>query len=280
MIGCVNQAEPVSSNLYITSLKDFSIILCNLKREQNITTLYFTITKMSEGEPDFILQIPKVKEEHERQLIKIPITLTDDHENRYNGKLQIDLGYKYGGESIINYFPKGFTYVGTAKIWMPKIAPIEKLKIGDKEIPFEKAKFTKPQFMENFGDFTGIKSQKIQVGKWLSFTIGEKITPAGGSWEIPLIIENEDYNPLSIQMIFGTQLYDGRICWYDSSGYRKNAKGLSKFSDEIQIVNAQYYGYTEEFVHPIACLVMGINESFGWSGNKRDAGDISPGLQS
>jgi len=253
-VGCIGQTKA-------SSLKDFSIALYEMERGEKETTLYFTITKISEVKSDFIFQPPKTKEEYEAQLIQVPITLTDDHENKYDGKLQIDLDYEYGGGFFINYFPKGFTYIDTVRIRIPEIAPIEKVIVGDKEIPFKKAKFAKPKFLKEFGNFTGIKGQEVQVGKWLSFTIGEKILPGGRVWWIPLIIENGDYNPLSIDMIYGTQLHDGRISWHNSSGYHQKVKGLSKFSDKLEIVNMQYCGYTKEFTHPRAFIVMGINES-------------------
>jgi len=268
MGGCLGQTKAVSSNVHEASSKDFSISLYNVKREENIATLYFAITKISEGRPDFIAQIPqqgKVSAEEARaevarmsQLLKVPIALIDDHGNRYKGNLDIDLNYSDIGILIIDSFPKGFTYTDTVRICMPKIAPIEKVIVGNKEISFKKAKLTKPKFPKDFGNFTGIRGQQVRVGKWLSFTMGEKIIPSGRIWQFPLVIENEDYNPASVDIIFGTQLYDGRIYW---DGCHRKIEALSKFSDELRIVNMQYCGYTEEFTYPIAFIVMGINES-------------------
>lgn len=260
-VGYIGQVRAAFSNLHRASPEDFSIALYDVEREEHITTLHFAITKTSEGKADFIPHIPETKEQYKFQLLQVLITLIDDHENRYDGNLNIDLNYEYRGGFLVNYFPKGFTYVDAVKIRMPKIAPIEKVKIGDKEILFKKLKLAKPRFLKDFGDFTGIKGQKVYMGKWLSFRMGEKIIPAGTIWQLQLVIENEDYNPLSTDMIFGVQLHDGRIYWHDTSGYKKQVGALSKFSEEIGIVNAQYCGYTDEFTYPVALLVIGINES-------------------
>lgn len=251
MTGGTSQAK-------VASLKDFSIALCDLERKGRETTLYLAITKISETQPNFVLQVPKTKEKYESQLIQVPIALIDDHENRYDGRLRIDLNYEYGGGFLINYLPKGFTYVDTVRIRMPKIAPIEKVEIGDEEIIFEKAKFAKPKFLKDFGKFAGIKDKKVQVGKWLSFTVKEKIIPAGKIWKLPLIIENEEYNPLSIDMMYGVQLYDGRICWHTESS---EVEGCSKRSEEIKITNAQYHNHTDEFTHPMVLLAIGTEKS-------------------
>ena len=237
--------------------EDFSITLSDVEREENTTTLYFTITKISEGKSNFTLGVPEIEEEYESELEKVSITLIDDHENRYEGKLKIDLNYEYGGSLFINYFPKGFAYVGTVKIRMPRIAPIEKLKIGDKEISFKKAKPVKPKFLKNLGDFTGIKGQKVQVGKWLSFTIGEKVIPGNRIWEpptIPVTIENEEYNPLSIDMLYGMQFHNGMIYWQDSVSVE--VKGHSKLSrlEEIEIT-------PDELANPVTLLAIGIEKS-------------------
>lgn len=137
----------------------------------------------------------------------LPIILMDDHENEYEGELTIDLALKEISTDILRVVPKGFSYVDTVIISMPKVAPIEKVRLGEKEWKFSEIKFGEPQYLRDFGDAAVAKGEKMQVGNWLSFTMGN-IESALRHWELLIDIENKEYNPLSAVVQAGIQLRD------------------------------------------------------------------------
>ena len=188
---------------------DFSIALAGVGREEDTAVLYFAITKVSDNSGPQMLQV----------------TLIDDHENRYIGKLEIDL--EGASDVIINALPKGFAYVDVVEIGMPKVASIERIKLGERETAFKKVKFAKPQFLREFGDLAITKGQSVQVGRWLSFTM-EPIVPAPRHWELPIRVENEEYSPLPARVEMAVQHSDGTVSWGQSKSV--SAPALSEAS--------------------------------------------------
>lgn len=215
MVGCINQAKAGAPS-ELAQIGDFSISLTDIKREENTTTLHFAITKVSDSDSG-------------NQSLQV--TLMDDHRNEYSGNLDIRL--KGVPIVVLNALSKGFTYVDMVSISMPKIAPIETIKLGDiKEISFKKVKFGKPQFMKNFGHLAITKGQSVGVGKWLSFTM-EQILPAPGHWELPVTIENREYNSLPARVKVGVQHGNGTISWSHDESITVPA--LSKISVKVAI---------------------------------------------
>lgn len=215
ILGCIDQAK-AGAPLELARIGDFSIDLVDIKREKNTTTLHFAITKVGDtGSGHQSLQV----------------SLIDDHGNEYSGDLNINL--EGASDVVLNALPKGFTYVDMVGISMPKIALIETIKLGDiKEIAFNKVKFGRPQFMKNFGHLAITKGQSVAVGKWLSFTM-EKILPALGHWELPITIENKEYNPLPAGVKVAAQYSDGTISW--SQDRSTAVPALSKASVKVTL---------------------------------------------
>jgi len=215
MVGCINQAKAGAPS-ELARIGDFSIKLIETEREENTTILRFAITKVSETNSG-----------HQ----SLQVILIDDHENQYSVNFNIDL--EGASNAVLNALPKGFTYVDMVSISMPKIAPIETIKLGDiREIAFNKIKFGKPQFMKNFDYLAIAKGQSVAVSKWLSFTM-EQILPAPGHWELPITIENREYNPLPAHVKVGVQHGNGTISWSHDESITVLA--LSKTSVKVAI---------------------------------------------
>ncbi|MBU4350693.1 hypothetical protein KKA86_04135 [bacterium] len=176
-------------------LGDFMVTLINLEREGDIANLEFNVTKV--GNSNSGCQ-------------SLVVYLFDDHENKYNGSLSVDL--ENAPDVVLNALPKGFTYVDKVDISMPKAAPIVKIRLEDREVPFKDVKLGQLQFMTDFGDLAITKGQSVPLGKWLSFTM-EQAIPKVPSWELPITIENKEYNPLPAGVRLGVQNRDGTISW-------------------------------------------------------------------
>lgn len=187
---------------------DFSVALSEVKREDEISILYFAITKVTNIGAD-------------SQSLKV--ALIDDHGNEYSNELDVDL--EGASDFVLNALPKGFTYVEEVEIHMPRIAPINKLTLGGTELSFKEVDFRKPHFLEGFGNLGVTKGQSVSVSKWLSFTI-EQIIPGPRHWELPITVENKEYNSLSAGIRIAVQHADGTISW--SSHESTNVPALSK----------------------------------------------------
>ena len=156
-------------------LGDFMVTLVNLEREGDTANLEFSVTKV--GNSNSGCQ-------------SLAVFLFDDHENKYNGSLSIDL--ENAPDIILNALPKGFTYVDKVDISMPKAAPIVKIRLEDREVPFKDLKLGQPQFITDFGNLAITKGQSVPLGKWLSFTM-EQAIPKVPSWKLTITIENKEY---------------------------------------------------------------------------------------
>jgi len=196
-------------------LGDFIVTLINLEREGDIVNLEFNVTKVSNSNSG---------------CQSLVIYLIDDHENKYNGSLSVDL--ENAPDVVLNALPKGFTYVDKVDISMPKAAPIVKIGLEDREVLFKDVKLGQPQFMTDFGDLAITKGQSVPLGKWLSFTM-EQAIPKVPSWELPITIENKEYNPLPVGVRLGVQNRDGTISWGGS--LTVDVAALSKTSVSVSI---------------------------------------------
>jgi TolB protein len=180
-------------------LGDFIVTLINLEREGDIANLEFSVTKV--GNSNSGCQ-------------SLVVYLIDDHENEYNGSLSVDL--ENAPDVVLNALPKGFTYVDKVDIPMPKVAPIVKIRLKDREVLFKDVKLgQQPQFMTDFGDLAITRGQSVPLGKWLSFTI-EQAVPELPTWKLPVTIENKEYNSLPADVRLGVQNRDGTISWCGS----------------------------------------------------------------
>ncbi|MBU4362703.1 hypothetical protein KJ813_08610 [bacterium] len=196
-------------------LGDFMVTLINLEREGDAANLEFSVTKVGNSNSG-------------RQ--SIVVCLIDDHENKYKGSLSVDL--ENAPDVVLNVLPKGFTYVDKVDISIPKVAPIVKIRLGDREVPFKDVKLGQPQFMTDFGDLAITKGQSVPLGKWLSFTM-EQAIPKVPSWELLITIENKEYNPLPAEVRLGVQNRDGTISWGGS--LTEDVAALSKTSVSVSL---------------------------------------------
>lgn len=196
-------------------LGDFMVTLINLEREGDIANLEFSVTKVADSNSG---------------CQSLAVYLIDDHENKYNGSLSVDL--ENAPDLVLNTLPKGFTYVDKVDIPMPKAAPIVKIRLEEREVFFKDVKLGQPQFMTDFGDLAITKGQNVPLGKWLSFTM-EQAIPKVPSWELPITIENKEYNPLPAGVRLGVQNRDGTISWGGS--LTVDVAALSKTSVSVSL---------------------------------------------
>lgn len=143
-----------------------------------------------------------------------------------------EVALKQGAVDILNAIPKGFTYIESLAISMPKIAPIDKVRLGGKETDFAKLKFGEPQYLKEFGSSSVAKGQKVEVGEWLSFTTGQ-IEPELHHWELPIEVGSTEYNPLPAEVKVGVQHEDGTISW--TSPHSTDVPAASKSSVELSL---------------------------------------------
>jgi TolB protein len=179
-------------------LGDFSIAISEINREENKAILYFAITKV---------------DDKELESQPLPVVLVDDHGNEYKGQLNINL--RGASKFVLSALPKGFTYVDLLEINMPKLAPIKRIILSDKDTAYEKIKFGVPQFTEEFSSLAIVKDQSVSLGEWFSFTM-KQVIPESPSWKLPFRIDNKEYNPLPAEVRVGVQNRDGTISWSDS----------------------------------------------------------------
>jgi len=190
----------------------FSVALVGARREEANTYLWLSITK--EAETDVGCQ-------------SLGVVLVDDHGNEYVDDLEIDLSG--ASDLALSALPIGFTYVDVVNIRIPKVAPIDSIRLGESEMRFEEREFATPQFLEVSGDAAVSTGQEVPVGEWLLFTLGP-IEPGIGRWELPIHIQNKEYNPLEAEIEVGVQHEDGTISW------RKSNADVEAVSEEVKTI--------------------------------------------
>lgn len=209
-ISSLTPAEPVPE---LGHFGDFSIALVELERKEDTAILHLAVTKVDDTDsaPDLI-----------------PVSLIDDHMNEYSQSFTIDLE---GELTTLNALPEGFCYIETVTIPIPKIAPIKKVKVGEEEVNFGDIKLGEPRYLKEYGSTAVTKGQKVQVGKWLSFTMN-KIEPALRQWELLVDVENKEYNPLLAEVKVGAQHENGTISWTSS---QVDVPAASKFLQKLPL---------------------------------------------
>jgi WD40 repeat protein len=189
--------SPAESISELGRFGDFSINLIDIERKEDTTNLHFVVVKIDDTN-----SAPNL----------IPVILTDDHLNEYSQSFKID----FEGELFaLNNLPKGFCYTEIVTVPIPKIAPIEKISVGEKEMNFGEIKLGEFHYLQEHGDTAVTREQTVQVGKWLSFAI-KRIDPALRQWELLLDVESKEYNPLPVEVKVGVQHENGTISWTSS----------------------------------------------------------------
>lgn len=115
-------------------------------------------------------------------------------------------------DTVLSALPKGFIYVEPLAIRMPQVATIERIRIGQKELPFREVKPGVPQFLGDFGKVGVTEGQAVPAGKWLTFAT-MTIEPVLRAWTLPIEVENKEYHPLSASVKIAVQYEDGTIRW-------------------------------------------------------------------
>lgn len=201
-----------------TRVGDFSIDVSKVDRQEDITTLYFAITKVADTDSEGG---------------KLEVTLTDNHGNQYSGTLNVNLG---GAPSqVIPLLPTGFTYVDSISITMPRQAPIETIRFGDEpEMGFKDLQLVEPSFKQDFGEMTVEPGAGVPLGKYLTLTLSG---PAGGviGWTLPITITSTEYNPLTVDIRLGVQFPDGKVSWSKAGSVTTEVPGSGKATLEPQI---------------------------------------------
>ena len=215
-VGPAVEPRAVRPPRELTCLGDFSIALADIKREEHTTSLYFAITKVRDTDAG-------------SQSLKV--TLVDPHEREYSGLLSIDLNLgEEDSDFALNALPRGFAYVEVVKIRIPKIAPIQTIRVGEKEIAFERVKFGQPRFLEDFGRLAVAKGQSVPVGRWLSFAV-ERIDGVDHHMAARVSVENKDFVIHRGRVRVATQHEDGTISWGEQESI--NVSGLSEASELV-----------------------------------------------
>ena len=164
------------------------------------------------------LRLEELSEEQRRELAQELGEIFEEPSQVIEEALEeiiLELEAELGAVGILKIVPKGFTYVETVTISVPQIAPIKKVRLGTIEKNYSDIKFEDPQYLKEFRDASVAEGKKVQVGEWLSFTMGS-IEPALGWWELVIDIENKEYNPLSALVKAGIQLGNGTLFWTNS----------------------------------------------------------------
>jgi len=179
-----------------TIVGDFTVALSSVAREETVATLSFTVTKISatrsNGET-------------------VRVTLTDGHENKYQGDLSIIP--EGSPDDFLTLLPQDFTYVAGVTITMPEAAPIMRIKLGEgEEEDFKDVQYVKPSLKQDFGEATIQAGASCPLGKYLIFVLNG---PVGGviGWELPVTVVNTEYNPITVDVGVGLQLTDGSVVW-------------------------------------------------------------------
>ena len=193
---------------------DFSVALVDVDREEQKTWLKFAITKLGDlNEP----------------LSPLDVTLIDDHGNEH-GKawLAFSLGLGGVGErgDALASLPQGFTYTTKVGVSIPRLAPIEVLRLGDEDISFSEINTVPPQLLEHNNEHYAGEGQAVKVGKWLTFSRSQILTAPWGGWVLEVDVENGEYSPRSAEVHLGVQFQDADIVWADVG--RFDVPGVSK----------------------------------------------------
>ncbi len=171
---------------------DFSLALNSVERESSRANLHFAVTKVKNTGSE---------------IGPIAMTLTDDHENNYYGTLDIS---PYD-DFPLHLLPIDFTYIKTASITMPEVAPIDTIQLENTEkIAFKKLKIVKPQFKTDFGTALLRPGESTPVGEYLSFIING-IVPDLHTWAISITVKSKEYNELRAELRCAVQFTNGMI---------------------------------------------------------------------
>jgi|GEM_PF-885986 len=165
---------PVTFSHGMFEVGDFSVALNSVGRAENAATLRFMIAKVKDSASE---------------VESVPVTVTDDHKNSYEGVLAIvpEAGFT-------RPLPVGFDYVVESTIVMPRAAPAKTLQVGDKlAIPFEKLKLAEPRLKPDLGAVLVKVGEPTAVGKSLWFTV-QGLAPDRDTWAVLLKVANADYN--------------------------------------------------------------------------------------
>jgi len=193
-------AAPLTEEL--AHVGSFSVALSDVQREGDTAVLYFSITKIADPKEEFS---------------EISVILEDDHDNQYEGMLNIKAGIEDPKlvSDILNSLPIGFTHIEIIRIRMPQAAPIMKISLNDEEFDFASVKLVKPSYLTDYGALSLSIGQQVEVGKWLFFSISH-IEPEISRWELVVDLANNDYNPLSGSVKIGVQ-EDGILSWSEQT---------------------------------------------------------------
>ena len=200
---------------------DFSLALVDVDREEQKTWSKFAITKLGDrNEP----------------LSPLDVTLIDDHGNEH-GKawLAFSLGLGGVGErgDPLASLPQGFTYTTKVGVSMPRLAPIEVLRLGDEDMSFSEINSVRPQLLEHNNEHYAGEGQAVKVGKWLTFSRSQILSAPWGGWVLEVDVENSEYSPRSAEVHLGVQFQDADIVWADVG--RFDVPGVSKDNPQFPL---------------------------------------------
>jgi len=225
----------------LVRIGDFSIDLTKVERSKDTATLSFAITKVDDtgSAPD-----------------SLQVTLIDDHENEYSNRLYINIGER----NILNGLPKGFTYIDSINISIPKIAPIDRIRLKENEIPFKEIHFYKPKLKQDFGSYNIKPGTTFNLGKYLKFTIaGPKAGVTG--WTLPVTVKNTEYNPLHFKIEVFTQFTNGQVSCSKLCG--KQIPGVEQKIYQLKIMlsptEGAKYGWSSPKIIVIRCYNYSIS---------------------
>ncbi|GEM_PF-3577583 len=171
----------------------FAVAVSSIKRQEAQTLVSIVLTKTAQEK-----NVPE----------SIPVSLFDDHDNKYNGKAEL-----FFGTGQLSVLPVGFSFTTDASVTMPKAAPIKLIQIGNAnfgqaQIKPEDAKPFQQQ-LNGTPEKNLVPGAQIRVGKYLVLTPGA--TLGGLGWYIPVTVKNEDYNPTTLLLEIVSQDADGHL---------------------------------------------------------------------
>ena len=194
----------------------FSIAVSGIERTGISAIIHFVITKVAAADA---------------RAETLGITLKDDHGNQYVGTLTTDLSG--APPEVVLQATLGFSYSDSVTISMPEQAPIARVTFGDtSEVPLSLVEFVQLDWQDSsLGDTRTDFGSVIRLGKYLQATIN---TPRGTltGWEIPIVIQNNEYSPEMLHITVGVQFSDRSIVWngedheIEAPGSGKTVAGL------------------------------------------------------
>ncbi len=198
---------------------DFSVVISSVERTESAATLRFAVTKVgntgSKGGT-------------------VKIALTDDHNNSYQGTVNILPGGS--PDNFLALVPIDFTYVVSTTIQIPKLAPIVNIQLGEaKAVGFKDVQFVKPSFKQDFGIASIKPGAGLSLGRYLTFTIKAPASDVIG-WILPVAVSNSEYNPLSVDVRIGLQFPSGQITWNKTGDIGINVPASGKVELEPRII--------------------------------------------